>query len=143
MSLMARLIGLDYGTKRVGIAETDDLQIIASPLITIHSKDVIDYLIAYSQKHKLEAVIVGLPKNLNSSDTHATGLVEQFVKHLRKKITPIKIILEDERFTSKMASQSMIMAGIKKRKRQEKGNLDKVSASLILQSYLDRKSKGF
>ena len=140
---MARLLGLDYGTKRVGIAETDDLQIIASPLITVHSKDVVNYIHEYSQKYKLEAVVVGLPKNLDASDTHATKLIEQFVKHLRKKITPIQVFLEDERFTSKMASQSMIMGGIKKSKREEKGNLDKVSAAIILQSYLDRKAKGF
>ncbi len=140
---MARLLGLDYGTKRVGIAETDDLQIIASPLITVHSKDAVNYILEYSQKYNLEAVVVGLPKNLNASDTHATNLIEQFVKHLRKKITPIQVLLEDERFTSKMASRTMIMGGIKKSKREEKGNLDKVSAAIILQSYLDRKAKGF
>ena len=145
MSLMdmGRLLGLDYGTKRVGIAETDDLQIIASPLTTIHTKDILNYILEYCKKHDVEAVVVGMPKNLNSTDTHSTKLVEQFIKHLRKKIDPIEIILEDERFTSKMASQSMIMGGVKKSKRQEKGNLDKVSASIILQSYLDRKAKGF
>tara|TARA_B100001769_G_C22090306_1_gene588027 strand:+ start:783 stop:1220 length:438 start_codon:yes stop_codon:yes gene_type:complete len=145
MSLMdmGRLLGLDYGTKRVGIAETDDLQIIASPLTTIHTKDILNYILEYCKKHDVEAVVVGMPKNLNSTDTHSTKLVEQFIKHLRKKIDSIEIILEDERFTSKMASQSMIMGGVKKSKRQEKGNLDKVSASIILQSYLDRKAKGF
>ncbi|MAS52598.1 MAG: Holliday junction resolvase RuvX [Flavobacteriales bacterium] len=140
---MGRLLGLDYGTKRVGIAETDDLQIIASPLTTIHTKDILNYILEYCKKHDVEAVVVGMPKNLNSTDTHSTKLVEQFIKHLRKKIDSIEIILEDERFTSKMASQSMIMGGVKKSKRQEKGNLDKVSASIILQSYLDRKAKGF
>jgi len=140
---MGRLLGLDFGTKRIGLAETDDLQIIASPLTTIHNKDIIHYILEYSKKHDLEAVVVGMPKNLKSTDTHATKLVEQFIKYLRKKIDPIEIILEDERFTSKMASQSMIMGGVKKSKRQEKGNLDKVSASIILQSYLDRKAKGF
>tara|TARA_Y100000739_G_C20573714_1_gene449103 strand:+ start:472 stop:894 length:423 start_codon:yes stop_codon:yes gene_type:complete len=140
---MGRLLGIDYGTKRVGIAETDDLQIIASPLVTIHSKDTVKYIHEYSRKYDLEAVVVGMPKNLNFSDTHGTKLVEQFIKHLGKKISPIEIILEDERFTSKMASQAMIMGGVKKSKRQEKGNLDKVSASIILQSYLDRRSNGF
>lgn len=140
---MGRLLGLDYGSKRVGIAETDDLQIIASPLKTIHSKDVISFIIDYSKKSVLDAVIVGFPKNLNSSETHATNLIEQFITHLRKKIFPIQVFIEDERFTSKIAAQSMIIGGVKKRKRQEKGTLDKVSASIILQSYLERRSKGF
>ena len=140
---MGRLIGLDYGSKRVGIAETDDLQIIASPLITVHSRDAINFILEYSQKYTLDAVIVGLPKNLNSSDTHATNIVKQFIIQLRKKIMPIEVILEDERFTSKIAAQSMIIGGVKKRKRQEKGTLDKVSASIILQSYLEKRSKGF
>jgi putative Holliday junction resolvase len=138
---MGRLLGLDYGSKRVGIAETDDLQIIASPLKTIHSKDAISFIIEYSQNFVLDAVIVGLPKNLNTSETHATKLVEQFTIYLRKKIAPIEVIFEDERFTSKIAAQSMIVGGVKKRKRQEKGILDKVSASIILQSYLERRSK--
>ncbi|MBI33990.1 MAG: Holliday junction resolvase RuvX [Flavobacteriales bacterium] len=140
---MGRILGLDYGSKRVGIAETDDLKIIASPLTTVHSKDVIKYINEYAAKFDLEAVVVGMPKSLNSKDTDATHLVQQFVNLLRKKISPIQIILEDERFTSKIASQTMIMGGVKKSKRREKGNLDMVSASIILQSYLDRKAKGF
>jgi putative Holliday junction resolvase len=140
---MGRLLGLDYGSKRVGIAETDDLQIIASPLKTVHSKDIISFIIEYSNKFELDAVIVGIPKSLNSSETHSTVMIEQFTTHLRKKIIPIEVILEDERFTSKIAAQSMILGGVKKRKRQEKGTLDKVSASIILQSYLERRSKGF
>ena len=140
---MGRIIGLDYGTKRVGIAETDDLKIIASPLITVHSKDVIQFIKDYINKYDVESIVIGHPKNLDSTDTDATKLVNDFVTHLKKKIPALNIIMEDERFTSKMASQSMIAGGIKKSKRREKGNLDKVSAALILQSYLTRQSNGF
>lgn len=140
---MARLLALDYGTKRVGVAETDDLQIIASPLTTIHSSEILNFILNYKEKHDLEAVIIGEPKGLDSKDTHATKKVKEFVTHLKRKIPDLKIEMEDERFTSKMASQAMVMGGVKKNKRQEKGNLDKVSASIILQSFLDRRSNGF
>lgn len=140
---MGRIIGLDYGTKRVGIAETDDLKIIASPLITVHSKDLIQFIKDYIIKYDVESIVIGYPKNLDATDTDATKLVNDFVKHLKKKIPALNIIMEDERFTSKMASQAMIAGGIKKSKRREKGNLDKVSAALILQSYLTRQSNGF
>jgi putative Holliday junction resolvase len=138
---MGRILGIDYGSKRVGVADTDDLKIIASPLITVHSKDIISFLTDYAEKYELDAIVVGEPKSLKNSNTHATHIVEQFVTHLSRKIKGVKIILEDERFTSKMAAQSMIIAGVKKSKRQEKGNLDKVSAAIILQSYLDRLSR--
>lgn len=140
---MGRIIGLDYGTKRVGIAETDDLKIIASPLITVHSKDVIQFIKDYINKYDVESIVIGHPKNLDATDTDATKLVNDFVTHLKKKIPALNIIMEDERFTSKMASQAMIAGGIKKSKRREKGNLDKVSAALILQSYLTRQLNGF
>ncbi len=140
---MGRLLGIDYGTKRVGIAETDDLKIIASPLSTIHSKDIIQFISDYKSKYDLEAIVVGDPVGLNNSNTHATNHVVQFVNRLKKNFPEMKIMMEDERFTSKMASQALIMGGVKKQKRQEKGTLDKVSATIILQSYLDRTSKGF
>lgn len=140
---MGRVLGIDYGTKRVGIAETDDLKIIASPLTTVHSKQVVQFVVDYAAKHDLEAVVIGEPKNLDATDTHSTKIIQQFVAHLKKVIAPVEVILEDERFTSKMASQAMVMGGVKKSKRQDKGNLDKVSASIILQSYLDRVSNGF
>lgn len=138
---MGRILGIDYGTKRVGVAETDDLKIIASPLTTVHSKDIISFILDYSEKYDLEAIVVGEPKNLNNKNTHATSLVNNFVTNLSRKIKGVQIILEDERFTSKMASNAMILGGVKKSKREEKGNLDKVSASIILQSYLDRSSR--
>ena len=135
---MGRILGIDYGSKRVGVAETDDLRIIASPLLTVHSKDIVAFILEYAEKYNLDAIVVGEPKSLKNSTTHASALVNQFVTNLSRKIKGVQIILEDERFTSKMAAQSMIAAGVKKSKRQEKGNLDKVSAAIILQSYLDR-----
>lgn len=140
---MGRLLGLDYGTKRVGVAETDDLQIIASPLTTIHISNIIDFILEYQKKYNLEAVIIGEPKNLDTSLTHSTKKVQEFVTHLKRKIPNLNIELVDERFTSKIAANSMITGGVKKKKRREKGVLDKVSASIILQSFLDSRSNGF
>lgn len=137
---MGRLLAIDYGTKRVGLAVTDPLQIIASPLNTIHSKDVIAFLKDYHAKEQVEAFIVGMPKNLNNQDTNATSLVRQFVKLLEKNFPEMPIHLIDERFTSKMALQTMIAGGTKKKDRAKKENLDKISATIILQSYLAYKS---
>lgn len=136
---MGRLLGLDYGTKRVGIAETDDLQIIASPLTTVHSTEVITFITEYATKYALDTIVIGEPKALDTSATHATKLVSDFVKHLKKKLPAIEIKMVDERFTSKMASQAMITSGVKKSKRREKGMIDKVSAAIILKSFLDQK----
>src|SRR5690606_8782445 len=133
---MSRLLAIDYGTKRVGLAVTDPLKMIASPLDTIHSKDVIAYLKNYHLKENIEAFIVGMPKNLNNQDTNATGLLRQFVKLLEKNFPGMPIHLVDERFTSKMALQTMIAGGTKKKDRAKKENLDKISAAIILQSYL-------
>jgi len=142
-TFMGRLLGLDYGTKRVGVAETDDLQIIASPLTVIHITDIINFIIEYQKKYQLDAVIIGEPKNLDTSDTHSTKKVKEFVTHLKRKIPNLIVEMVDERFTSKIAAQSLILGGVKKKQRQEKGVLDKVSASIILQSYLDSRSNGF
>ena len=137
---MSRLLAIDYGTKRVGLAVTDPLQIIASPLDTVHSKDVIAFLKAYNLREQVEAFIVGMPKNLNNEDTNATSLVKQFVKLLKKNFPEMPVHLIDERFTSKMALQTMIAGGSKKKDRAKKENLDKISATIILQSYLANKS---
>lgn len=140
---MGRLLGLDYGTKRIGVAETDDLQIISSPLTTIHSKDIVAFITEYHTKNPLEAIVIGEPKNLDTSETDASKKVKEFITFMTRKFPQIKIEVVDERFTSKMAAQSMVMAGVKKKKRQEKGSLDKVSAAIILQSFIDRRSNGF
>lgn len=135
---MGRLLAIDYGAKRVGLAVTDPLKIIASPLETIHSKDVIEYLKEYDKKENIEAFIVGMPKTLDNKDTDATRLVRHFVNLLKKKFPHKPIHLQDERYTSKMAMDAMIAGGSKKKDRRNKGNIDKVSAAIILQSHIEK-----
>lgn len=136
---MGRIVAIDYGTKRVGLATTDPLQMIASPLGTVHSKDVINFLKEYDANEQIEALVVGMPKNLQNEDTNATIHVKQFVVLLKKTFPEKKIHLIDERFTSKMALQTMIAGGTKKKDRAKKENIDKISATIILQSYLASK----
>lgn len=136
---MGRIVAIDYGTKRVGIATTDPLQMIASPLGTVHSKDVINFLKEYNDREGIEAFVVGMPKNLQNEDTNATIHVKQFVVVLKKTFPEKEVHLMDERFTSKMALQTMIAGGTKKKDRAKKENLDKISATIILQSYLASK----
>ncbi|WPP48062.1 Holliday junction resolvase RuvX [Catalinimonas niigatensis] len=136
---MGRVIGIDYGTKRVGLAVTDPLQIIASPLETIRTHLIFEFLQNYCQTENTDAFVVGMPKNLDNSDTHATKHVEGFVKKLKKTFPAQSIHLEDERFTSKQALNALIEGGTSKKFRREKGNIDKVSATIILQSYLEKK----
>lgn len=136
---MGRILAIDYGTKRVGLAVTDPLQIIASPLDTIHSKDVLNFLKEYDASEGIEAFVLGMPKNLNGQDTNATQHVRQFQNLLKKQFPEKPVYLQDERFTSKMAMDAMISGGMKKKDRRNKGNVDKVSASIILQSYLESK----
>lgn len=136
---MGRIVAIDYGTKRVGIAATDPLQMIASPVGTVHSKDVINFLKEYNDREGIEAFVVGMPKNLQNEDTNATIHVKQFVVVLKKTFPEKEVHLMDERFTSKMALQTMIAGGTKKKDRAKKENLDKISATIILQSYLASK----
>lgn len=135
---MSRLVAIDYGSKRVGIAVTDPLKIIATPLTTIHSKDLIAFLQEYDQKEDIEAFVVGMPKTLNNEDTNATQQVRAFINLLKKKFPQKSIHLQDERFTSKMALATMIAGGMKKKDRRNKSNVDKISAVIILQSFLER-----
>jgi putative holliday junction resolvase len=135
---MPRILAIDYGSKRVGLAVTDPLQIIATALDTVHSKDVIDYLKKYLQTEDVEAFVVGKPSNMQGNPTDASPLVEAFVNLLKKQFPEKPIHLQDERFTSKMALASMIASGTKKKDRQNKSNIDKVSAVIILQSYLEQ-----
>ena len=137
---MARLLALDYGTKRVGIAVTDELQIIASGLCTVRAHDCIDFLKEYISKESVEAIIMGLPKNLKDQTTNATPYVKGFSRQLRKQFPEMEIHLIDERFTSKMAFKSMIDSGLKKKSRQDKALVDEVSATIILQSFMEQQN---
>jgi putative holliday junction resolvase len=135
---MGRIVAIDYGSKRVGLAVTDPLKIIATPLDTIHSKDVIAFLKDFDQKESIDAFVLGIPKKLDNTDTNNTPLVYNFEKGLKKHF-PGKVVHHvDERFTSKMAVKTMIDGGMKKKDRREKANIDKISAVIILQSFLER-----
>jgi len=137
--VLGRILAIDYGQKRVGIAVTDPLQIIANALDTVHVKDIWQYLDAYLTKEKVDKIIVGYPMQMNNQPSQAVTYINPFVKKLVKTYPEIAIELVDERFTSKMAHQTMIDAGLKKKDRQNKELVDRISATIILQSYLQRK----
>lgn len=134
---MSRLLAIDYGSKRTGLAVTDPLRLIATALEVVPSHQLIDFLKKYLASEKVEAFIVGLPVQLDNSDTNNTPLVRAFIKKLGTTFPEIRIYTHDERFTSSMAMQSMIVSGVKKSDRSVKGNVDKVSATIILQSFME------
>ncbi len=134
---MGRILAVDYGTKRVGIAVTDSLRIIATGLTTIHSKDVVTFIEDYIKKETVDCVVIGEPKTLMNEASDSATHVEAFIKHLQKRIPNLKIERYDERFTSSIAKQSMIDGGLKKKARQNKETVDMISATLILQNYLE------
>ncbi|RAJ02577.1 putative Holliday junction resolvase [Chitinophaga skermanii] len=133
---MARIIAIDYGRKRTGLAVTDPLKIIASGLTTVPSHELIKYLKNYFATEEVELILIGEPKNLKGEATDATPLVQQCIKQLQKNFPNIPVKKLDERFTSKMAFQSMIDSGLKKKDRQDKGLVDEISATILLQEYL-------
>lgn len=133
---MARILCLDYGGKRTGIAVTDPLQIIATGLTTVDSNELIAFLKKYFIQEQVELIVIGEPKNLDDSDTHATPLVKEAIKKLQKEFPLIPIKTVDERFTSKMAKQAMIDMGMKKKDRQNKRTVDEIAAIMMLQEYL-------
>lgn len=133
---MPRILCIDYGKKRTGIAVTDPLKIIASALTTIETKDIFPFLKDYFQKEGVELVLIGEPKNWDESDTHATPLVRQFIQKFKKDFPLMVIETVDERYTSKLASQAMVEMGMKKKDRQKKGNIDQIAAAIMLQEYL-------
>lgn len=137
---MAKILAIDYGQKRVGLAATDDLQLIASGLTTVHVKDVISFIEDYLNKNEVECIVVGEAKDLQNNPAESARFIEPFVKHLTRKFPMIKIERVDERFTSKMAFQTMIDSGLKKKARQNKALIDEISATIILQSYLEQKN---
>ena len=135
---MDRILGIDYGRTRVGVAVSDPLRIFASALETVHSAKIIDYLKKYAQEQRIERFVVGYPMNLNGVPSEAAADVDVFLKQLKKHFPDIPVTLEDERFTSVLAHRAMIDGGMKKMDRRDKAAVDKVSAALILQTYLDR-----
>ena len=135
---MGRILAIDYGLKRTGIAVTDSLRIIATPLETVLTNDLLNFLKSYLQKETVDEFVVGMPKTLKNEDSEIAPQVRIFVEELRKTFPEKKINLADERFTSGMAKQAMIDGGMKKKDRREKGNVDKISATIILQSFLAR-----
>ena len=133
---MARILAIDYGGKRTGLAVTDPLQIIATGLATIDSKELIPYLKNYISTEAVELIIIGLPVNWDDSDTHGTPLVKKVIKKMKQALPEMPIKTVDERYTSKMAKDAMLEMGMKKKDRRVKGNVDIIAATIILQEYL-------
>lgn len=133
---MARILALDFGTKRTGIAVTDELQIIASGLTTVETKTLIPFLTDYFEKEFVELVVIGEPKQLNNEVSQSESAIQFFLNKFKKTFPKMQIQREDERFTSKIAFQTMIDSGLNKKQRQNKALVDEISATIILQSYL-------
>lgn len=140
---MSRVLAVDYGRKRVGLAVTDPLQIIANGLTTVPAHTVFDFLKKYFQEEKVETVVVGYAKQMDNSDSESMKYIKPFVNRLRKLYPDMNIEMVDERFTSKIAFQAMIDGGVKKKDRRNKGMIDTVSATIILQTWMEQKRNGF
>ncbi|MBO4446704.1 MAG: Holliday junction resolvase RuvX [Bacteroidales bacterium] len=138
---MDRIVGIDYGRARVGVAVSDPLGIFASPLETVPAKDIIEFLKRYCAGNKVERFVVGYPMNLKGKPSEAAADVDVFLKWLKKQLPEVPVSLEDERFTSVLAQRAMIDGGMKKSERRVKGSVDRISAAIILQSYLDRQNR--
>ena len=135
---MARILSIDYGGKRTGLAVTDPLQIIATGLCTVETHKLLEFLRDYLLKQEVERIIIGMPLNWDDSATHATPLVQKFILVLQKNFPKIPIIEVDERFTSKLAARAMVEMGMKKKQRQDKGMVDQIAATILLQEYLSK-----
>ena len=133
---MARIVCIDYGGKRTGIAVTDPLQIIATGLTTIESRQLIPFLKKYFAAEQVEKIVIGMPKNWDETDTHGTPLVKAAIKKLQKEFPVMPIIEVDERYTSKMAKAAMLEMGMKKSDRRVKGNVDVIAATIMLQEFM-------
>ena len=133
---MGRILAIDYGSKRVGIAVTDSLRIIASGLINVHSKDLIKFLEDYLKKETVDIIVVGEPKTLQNNKSDSARFIDPFVIHLQRKFPDMKIERYDERFTSALAHQTMLMGGLKKKDRRDKETVDVISAIILLQDYM-------
>lgn len=135
---MGRILAIDYGKKRTGIAVSDPLKIIATPLQTVSTHDLMDFLENYMKREEVECIVVGEPKQMNDTPSESSRYVEPFVKRLKQRYPDMQIERMDERFTSKIAFQSMIDGGLKKKQRQNKALVDCISATLILQTYMQK-----
>jgi len=134
---MGRILAIDYGKKRTGLAVTDPLGIIATPLDTVNSSELLSFLKLYCQKETVDQFVIGMPKTLGNEDSEMAPMVRKFVEELKKAFPEKPIHLADERFTTSIALRAMIDGGMKKKDRQVKGNVDKISATIILQSFID------
>jgi putative Holliday junction resolvase len=137
---MGRIMAIDYGSKRTGIAVTDTLQLIANGIETVSSSQVIEFLKDYFGKETVELVVIGYPKQMNNTASEAVKFVNEFIRKFEKNFPEKIFFLMDERFTSKIAFQAMIDGGLRKKQRQDKAMIDKVSATILLQSYLDMRT---
>jgi len=137
---MGRIIGIDYGIKRIGLAVTDPMQIFASPLITVSPNEFDNFIEGYLKTEEVDAFVIGYPLQMNNQPSESVKYINPFIKKLKKTFPEKHIHLVDERFTSQMAFRIMIDGGVKKRDRQDKSMVDKISASIILQSFLDNRS---
>jgi putative Holliday junction resolvase len=135
---MARIMAIDYGGKRTGLAVTDPFKIIATALTTIETHKLLAFLKDYFSKEQVEQVIIGMPLNWDDTATHATPLVKGFIKTFKKNFPAMPLTEVDERYTSKMASQAMVEMGMKKKQRQDKKMVDQIAAAIMLQEYLGR-----
>ena len=135
---MGRIIALDYGKVRTGIAVTDTLKLIASGLTTVSTSDLFDFLSDYFQKEEIDTLVVGEPRQMQDKPSESESHIAKFLNEFRKRYPEIKVERQDERFTSKLALRSMIEGGMKKKKRRDKALVDEISATLILQAYLER-----
>ena len=140
---MGRILAIDYGKKRTGVAVTDILQMIANGLTTVATPELMDFLLKYVEKEPVECIIVGHPKQMNNEDSENMKRIVPFVNQLKKKLPQIPVEMIDERFTSVLAHQAMLDGGLKKKARQDKALVDEISATIILQSYLESKKYQF
>lgn len=139
MCRMSRILAIDYGRKRTGIAVTDPMQIIANGLTTVPTGELMDFLLDYMKREKVERIIIGHPKKMNNQDSESMKYIVPFVNRLKKVLPDVPLEMVDERFTSVLAHQAMLAGGLKKKDRQNKALVDEISATIILQSYLESK----
>ncbi|NDV67172.1 Holliday junction resolvase RuvX [Bacteroides sp. 224] len=136
---MSRILAIDYGRKRTGLAVSDPLQLIANGLTTVPTHQLLDFLLNYLSKEAVERIVIGMPMQMNNEESENAGRVKAFVQTLKKRVNNIPIELVDERFTSVLAHRTMLEAGLKKKDRQNKALVDEISATIILQTYLENK----